>query len=185
MNSTVKKFVHDLIAEGLNLPKSKVIWYYPNAPRPSKPYATLEVFAEVGESQEDVVKTPTTGIYKFVVPVSATLRVQLYGNKGDDVCEMLSVLARRLETDSFSDKCFANHVAFYNAESVQDLTEIMEQSVDVRASIDFFVRTNSEILDDLSVIEQVEVDESIKIDETDILHRQYTIAIQTNSYRFF
>ena len=180
MNSTAKKFVHDLIAEGLNLPKSKVIWYYPNAPRPAKPYATLECFAEVGEAQEDIVKTPTTGVYNFVVPVSATLRVQLYGNQGDDVCEQLNVLARRLETDTFSDKCFANKVAFYNAESVQDLTEVMEQSVDVRASIDFFVRTTSEILDDLSVIEQVEVDENILIDETDILHRQYTIAVQSN-----
>ena len=180
MNSTAKKFVHDLIAEGLNLPKSKVIWYYPNAPRPAKPYATLECFAEVGEAQEDIVKTPTTGVYNFVVPVSATLRVQLYGNQGDDVCEQLNVLARRLETDTFADKCFANKVAFYNAESVQDLTEVMEQSVDVRASIDFFVRTTSEILDDLSVIEQVEVDENIQIDETDILHRQYTIAVQSN-----
>ena len=181
MNSTAKKFVHDLIAEGLNLPKSKVIWYMPNAPRPAKPYATLECFAEVGEAQEDIVKTPTTGVYNFVVPVSTTLRVQLYGNQGDDVCEQLNVLARRLETDTFADKCFANKVAFYNAESVQDLSEVYEQSVDVRASIDFFVRTTSEILDDLSVIEQVEVDESIKIDETDILHRQYTIAVQTNS----
>lgn len=181
MNSTAKKFVHDLIAEGLNLPKSKVIWYMPNAPRPAKPYATLECFAEVGEAQEDIVKTPTTGVYNFIVPVSATLRVQLYGNQGDDVCEQLNVLARRLETDSFADKCFANKVAFYDAESVQDLTEVMEQSVDVRASIDFFVRTTSEILDDLSVIEQVEVDENIQIDETDILHRQYTIAVQTNS----
>ena len=180
MNSASRKFVHDLIAEGLNLPKSKVIWYMPNAPRPAKPYATLECFAEVGEAQEDIVKTPTTGVYNFVVPVSATLRVQLYGNQGDDVCEQLNVLARRLETDTFADKCFANKVAFYNAESVQDLSEVYEQSVDVRASIDFFVRTTSEILDDLSVIEQVEVDESIKIDETDILHRQYTIAVQTN-----
>ena len=180
MNSTAKKFVHDLIAEGLNLPKSKVIWYYLNAPRPAKPYATLECFAEVGEAQEDIVKTPTTGIYNFVVPVSATLRVQLYGNQGDDVCEQLNVLARRLETDTFADKCFANKVAFYNAESVQDLTEVMEQSVDVRASIDFFLRTNSEILDDLSVIEQVEVEENIKIDESDILTRQYTIAVESN-----
>ena len=180
MNSTAKKFVHDLIAEGLNLPKSKVIWYYPNAPRPAKPYATLECFAEVGEAQEDIVKTPTTGIYNFVVPVSATLRVQLYGNQGDDVCEQLNVLARRMETDTFADKCFANKVAFYNAESVQDLTEVMEQSVDVRASIDFFLRTNSEILDDLSVIEQVEVEEIIKIDESDILTRQYTIAVESN-----
>ena len=180
MNSTAKNFVHDLIAEGLNLPKSQVIWYYPNAPRPAKPYATLECFAEVGESQEDIVKTPATGVYNFIVPVSATLRVQLYGTQGTDVCEALNVLARRLETDTFADKCFANHVAFYNADAVQDLTEIMEQSVDARASIDLFSRTNSEILDDLSVIEQVEVEENIKIDDSDILTRQYTIAVESN-----
>ena len=180
MNSPAKKFVHDLIAEGLNLPKSQVIWYYPNAPRPAKPYATLECFAEVGESQEDIVKTPVTGVYNFIVPVSATLRVQLYGTQGTDVCEALNVLARRLETDTFADKCFANHVAFYNADAVQDLTEIMEQSVDARASIDLFIRTNSEILDDLSVIEQVEVEENIKIDDSDILTRQYTIAVESN-----
>lgn len=180
MNSTAKNFVHDLIAEGLNLPKSQVIWYYPNAPRPAKPYATLECFAEVGESQEDIVKTPVTGVYNFIVPVSATLRVQLYGTQGTDVCEALNVLARRLETDTFADKCFANHVAFYNADAVQDLTEIMEQSVDARASIDLFIRTNSEIPDDLSVIEQVEVEENIKIDDSDILTRQYTIAVESN-----
>ena len=96
MNSTAKKFVHDLIAEGLDLPKSRVIWYFPNAPRPAKPYATLEIFAEVGESQEDIVKTHATGVYSFIVPVSATLRVQLYGTQGMDVCEALNVLARRL-----------------------------------------------------------------------------------------
>lgn len=180
MNSASRKFVHDLIAEGLGLPKSRVIWYFPDAPRPQKPYATLECFAEVSESQEDIVKTNTTGVYKFVVPVTATLRVQLYGNKGDDVCEMLNVLARKMETDTYADKCFANNVAFYDAESVQDLTAVLQESVDVRASIDFHVRTNSEILDDLSVIEQVEVDESIKADETDILHRQYTIKVETN-----
>lgn len=180
MNSTAKKFVHDLIAEGLDLPKSRVIWYFPNAPRPAKPYATLEIFAEVGESQEDVVKTPATGVYRFIVPVSATLRVQLYGTQGMDVCEALNVLARRLETDTYSDKCFANHVAFYDAEAVQDLTEVFEQSAEARASVDFFVRTNSEILNDLSVIEQVEVEENIKIDESDILTRQYTIAVESN-----
>lgn len=180
MNSTAKTFVHDLIAEGLDLPKSRVIWYFPNAPRPTKPYATLEIFAEVGESQEDIVKTPATGVYNFIVPVSATLRVQLYGTQGMDVCEALNVLARRLETDTYSDKCFANHVAFYDAEAVQDLTEVFEQSAEARASVDFFVRTNSEILDDLSVIEQVEVEENIKIDESDILTRQYTIAVESN-----
>ena len=180
MNSTAKKFVHDLIAEGLNLPKSKVIWYMPNAPRPQKPYATLETFAEVREAQENIRKTDGTGIYNVVVPVTQTLRVQLYGTQGTDVCEELNHLARVMETPTYADKCFENSVAFYNASSVQDLTEVMEQSVDVRASIDFFVRTNSIIADDLGVIEQVEVDENIEFGETDILHRQDTIKDESN-----
>ena len=180
MNSTVKKFLHDLIAEGLGLPKTRVIWEFPNAPRPQKPYATLQVFAEIREAQENIRKTGTTGIYNVVVPVTQTLRVQYFGLQNEDVTEMLNHLARLMETPTCADKCFANSVAIYNASSVQDLTEIMEQSVDVRASIDFFVRTTSEILDDLSVIEKVKVDENIEIDDTDILSRQYTIEVQSN-----
>ena len=180
MNSTTKKFIHDLIAEILGLAKDHVIWGYPNAPRPTKPYATLQIFAEVGEAQEDILKTTQVGIYNVVVPVTQTLRVQYFGGSDMDVTDKLNDLARKLETPTYADKCFANNVAFYNQTSVQDLTEIMEQSVDVRASIDFYVRTTNEILDDLSVIEKVKVDENIYIDDTDILTRQYTIAVETN-----
>ena len=181
MNSTTKKFIHDLVAEILGLAKNHVIWDYPNAPRPTKPYATLQLFAEVGEAQEDILKTTTVGIYNVVVPVTQTLRVQYFGGTDMDVTDKLNYLARKLETPTYADKCFAKNVAFYNATSVQDLTEIMDdESVDVRSSIDFYVRTTNEILDDLSVIEKVKVDENIYIDDTDILTRQYTIAVETN-----
>ena len=179
MITTKKKFVHDLIAELLGLYNSQVIWYFPNAPAPSRPYATLQIFAEVAEAQENIRKTSTTGIYNIVVPVACTLRVNLYKAQGNDVCEDLNVLARKLEMPTNADKCFANGVAFFGAESVVDLTEVLDDANAMpRASIDFHVRTTSEILDDLSVIEQVEVDEKIEIDETDILHRQYTIKVE-------
>ena len=181
MITVEKNFCHDLIAELLGLAKTKVIWYYPNAPMPSRPFATLQVFAEVGEAQEDITKTSTVGKYNVVVPVTQTLQVQYYGNIGTDVCQELNTLARKLELPTYADLCFANGVAFFNAESVQDLTEVVDDaSAMPRASIDFHVRTNSVIVDDLSVIEQVEVEENIKIDDSDILHREYTIAIQTN-----
>ena len=86
-----------------------------------------------------------------------------------------------METPTVADKCFANNVAFYDAESVVDLTEVLDEADAMpRASIDLFVRTNSEIIDDLGIIEQVEVEENIKIDDSDILTREYTIAIQSN-----
>lgn len=181
MITTKRKFVHDLIAEILGFYNRQVIWDFPNAPAPSRPYATLQLFAEVGEAQEDIIKTSTTGIYNVVVPVAQTLRVQLYGTIETDVCEMLNVLARKLEMPTYADKCFANGVAFFNASSVVDLTEVVDDANAMpRASIDFYVRTNSEILDDLSVIEKVKVDENIYIDDTDILTRQYTIAVESN-----
>ena len=181
MITNEKKFVHDLIAELLGLSKTQVIWYYPNAPMPPRPFATLQVFAEVGEAQEDITKTATVGKYNVVVPATQILQVQYYGNIGTDVCQELNVLARKLEMPTYADKCFANKVAFFDAESVVDLTEVVDDaSAMPRASIDFHVRTNSEIVDDLSVIEQVEVDENIYIDDSDILHRNYTIAIQSN-----
>lgn len=181
MITTEKKFVHDLIAELLGLYNRQVIWYYPNAPAPSRPYATLQVFAEVREAQEEIRKTSVEGKYNVLVPVTQTLRVQLYGLKGTDACESLNVLARKLEMPTNADRCFANGVAFFNAESVVDLTEVIDDADALPwASIDFRVRTNSILVDDLGVIEKVKVDENIKIDDTDILTRQYTIEIQTN-----
>ena len=182
MITSEKEFVHDLVAELLGLSKYQVIWYYPNAPRPSRPYATLEVFAEVGEAQEDILKTSKAGMYNIVVPVRQTLQVQFYGRQGDDVCQRLNVLARKLETPTVADKCFANGVAFFDAESVVDLTEVLDDANAMpRAAIDLFVRTNSEIIDDMGIIEQVEVEEKIKIDDSDVLTREYTIAIQSNN----
>ena len=181
MITTEKKFCHDLVATLLGLNKNQVIWYFPNAPAPPRPYATLEIFAEVREAQEDIRKTSTTGKYNIFVPVTQTLRVQLYGNQETDVCQELNVLARKLELPTYADLCFANGVAFFDAESVMDLTEVLDDaSAMPRASIDFHVRTNSVIVDDLSVIEKVKVDENIYIDDSDILTRQYTIAVQTN-----
>ena len=181
MITSEKKFVHDLVAELLGLSKSQEIWYYPNAPRPVRPYATLEVFAEVCEAQEDVLKTSEAGMWNIVTPVRQTLQVQFYGQQGDDVCQRLNILARKLETPTVADKCFANGVAFFDAESVVDLTEVLDEADAMpRASIDLFVRTNSEIIDDLGIIEQVEVEENIKIDDSDILTREYTIAVQSN-----
>ena len=181
MITTKRKFVHDLIAEILGFYNRQVIWDFPNAPAPSRPYATLQLFAEVGEAQEDIIKTNQVGKYNIVVPVTQTLRVQLYGTLETDVCEALNVLARKLEMPTYADKCFANGVAFFNASSVVDLTEVVDDANAMpRASIDFYVRTNSEIIDDLSVIEQVKVDENIYIDDSDILTRQYTIAVQSN-----
>lgn len=163
MTTNEKNFIHDLIAELLTLNKSKVVWYYPNAPQPARPFATLQIFAQRGEAQEDIIPTDEKGVYNVAVPETQTLSVQLYGVKGADVCGALALLARQLEKPTVVDKCFAAGVAFYNAESVVDLTDAVDDANAMpRANIDFYLRTNSVITDDLSVIEETDVNAKYK-----------------------
>lgn len=163
MTTNEKKFIHDLIAELLTLEKSKVVWYYPNAPQPARPFATLQIFAQRGEAQEDIIPTATKGIYNVAVPETQTLSVQLYDVIGADVCGKLALLARQLEKPTVVDKCFAAGVAFYNAESVVDLTDAVDDANAMpRANIDFYVRTNSVITDNLSVIEETDANAKYK-----------------------
>ena len=170
MITAERKFIHDLIAELLGLTKPKVIWVYPNAPVPTRPYATLQIFAQQAEAQEDIIPTATKGIYNIAVPETQTLSVQYYDVKGGDACDKLAALARQLEKPTVVDRCFAAGVAFYNAESVVDLTEALDDANAMpRANIDFFVRTNSVITDDLSVIEETDATGKYKYGDVVVL----------------
>lgn len=180
MTTNEKKFIHDLIAELLGLAKNKVVWVYPNAPQPARPFATLQLFAQRGEAQEDIIPTASVGVYAVVVPETQTLSVQLYDTKGGDVCSKLDTLARRLETPTVADKCFAAGVAFYDAESVVDLTEAIDDANAMpRANIDLKVRTNSVISDDLSVIEKVYADGKYTYGESVVLESELIMEVKS------
>ena len=178
MTTNEKKFIHDLIAELLGLTKSKVVWYYSNAPQPARPFATLQIFAQRGEAQEDIIPTDEKGVYNVAVPETQTLSVQLYDVKGADVCGKLALLARQLEKPTVVDKCFAAGVAFYNAESVVDLTDAVDDANAMpRANIDFYVRTNSVITDDLSVIEETDANAKYKHGESVVLEDDLIMGV--------
>ena len=180
MTTSEKKFIHDLIAELLGLAKSKVVWAYPNAPQPARPFATLQLFAQQAEAQEDVIPTAEKGIYDIAVPETQTLSVQLYEVKGADVCNKLALLPRYLEKPTVVDRCFAAGVAFYDAESVVDLTEAVDDANAMpRANIDFYVRTNSVISDDLSVIEKVYADGKYTYGESVVLESELIMEVKS------
>ena len=179
MTTNEKKFIHDLIAELLGLAKSKVVWAYPNAPQPARPFATLQLFAQQAEAQEDVIPTAEKGIYDIAVPEIQTLSVQLYEVKGADVCNKLAMLPRYLEKPTVVDRCFAAGVAFYNAESVIDLTDAVDDANAMpRANIDLLLRTNSVISDDLSVIEKVIADGEYTYGESVVLESELIMEVK-------
>lgn len=178
MITAEKKFIHDLIAELLGLAKPKVIWVYPNAPAQTRPYATLQLFAQRGEAQEDIIPTKEKGIYSIAVPETQTLSVQLYDVKGADACNKLALLARQLEKPTVVDKCFVAGVAFYNAESVVDLTDAVDDANAMpRANIDFYVRTNSVITDNLSVIEETDANARYKYGDDVVLEDDLIMGV--------
>ena len=82
MTNDQRRFVHDLIAELLNIPKPSVIWANQNdMPRPMKAYATLRLYNAQREAAEELRPTDMPGVMNIVVPTSAMLEVQYTDNQ--------------------------------------------------------------------------------------------------------
>ena len=160
MQAAQKKFLHDLAAELLGIAGNKVVWVNQNMPRIQKPYATLHLYSQQAEVQEDLRKTGKPGIVNVLVPTTAKLEVQLFGMNGENTAGELETLIRKLELPSVVDQCFAARVAFYDAGPVQDITALLDgQTFEPRASVDLSIRYNSMITDDVGYIEEVDIKE--------------------------
>ena len=160
MQAGLKTFLHDLTAELLEMAGEKVYWTNQNMPRQKKPFATLHLYSQQGEVQEDLRKTGKAGIVDVMVPTTAKLEIQLFGMNGDDTAGKLETLVRKLEMPSVVDRCFAARVAFYDSGPVQDITALLDNQIfEPRAAIDLSIRYNSMITDDVGYIEEVDIKE--------------------------
>ena len=159
MTNDQRRFVHDLIAELLNLPKPSVIWANQNdMPRPIKAYATLRLYNAQREAAEELRPTDTPGIMNIVVPTSAMLEVQYTDNQKQNPLETLEQMVRGLEKPTVADRCQAARVAFFNAGPVQDVSFTLGAIAwEHRAAVDLSLRYMSEITDDVGYIETVEI----------------------------
>ena len=135
MTNDQRQFIHDLIAELLNIPKPSVIWANQNdMPRPMKTYATLRLYNAQREAAEELRPTDTPGVMNIVVPTSAMLEVQYTDNQKQNPLETLEYMVRGLEKPTVADRCQAARVAF-----------------------DLSIRYMSEVTDDVGYIETVEI----------------------------
>lgn len=174
MKEAQKKFLHDSVAEILNLPKNKVIWAYQNnMPRQKMPYVLLRLWGMDAEAQGEIrPPEPDSTVRNIVVPQTVILEVQYFaGTKCEtDPSHELQRLIRSLETPIWADAFFNERVVVYNAEPVQDLTELIDgQTYEYRAAVDLRVRYNSEEENDLGQIQTVEIS---GIDITDDIIRE-------------
>lgn len=152
-------FLHGLIAEGLSLSGSKVVWANQNMPRLKKPFATLQLFAVRHETSEELrIKGP--GRYNVVVPTTATLSVQYFG---EDALTHIETMLRSFDRPTVVDRCFAEKVAVYDAESTTDLSDLLEgQTWEERAGVDLHIRYNSEVEDNPGYIESLVIEADVE-----------------------
>ena len=157
MTNDQRRFVHDLVAELLNLPKSSVIWANQNnMPRPMKAYATLRLYNAQREAAEEMRPTDTPGIMNIVVPTTAMLEVQYTDNQKQNPLETLEQMVRGLEKPTVADRCQAARVAFFNAGPIQDVSFTLGAVAwEHRAAVDLSIRYMSEMTDDVGYINEV------------------------------
>lgn len=174
METSQKKFVHDLVAEILALEKNKVINANQNAPKPTKNYCTLRYYSHSQETPgEERISSP--GVINVLTSNTVMLEIQMYANAGVDACKALNNLVNRLDAPTVTDQCRQNNIAFFDSSEVQDLTALLDGTIwETRAAVDLTIRYSTEFADDVGYIETVQI-----IGKTGLLPDE-TITIEGN-----
>lgn len=157
MTNEQRQFIHDLLAELLNLPKSAVIWgNQHDMPRQDKAYATIRIYNAHREAAEELRPTDTAGMVNVVEPAAATVEVQYTDRLKNDPCEVVNNMVLGLKRPSIVDRCQAARVAFFDAGNVQDISFTLGNIAwEHRAAVDLSVRYMAEVLDDVGYINEV------------------------------
>lgn len=159
MELQTRRFLHDIIAELLELEGKKVVWVNQDGVRQTSPLVTLMTYSHRGEAMEDHVGTDSDGIMTIKTPTAFVLEVRYFGEKKSYPVDILDNLIRHLEKPTIVDKCFTNGVAFLYATPVQDITTTLEnnQQYEPAAAVDIHCRYTNSITDDVGLIEEVEI----------------------------
>lgn len=157
MELTMRRFLHDIIAELLSMDGSKVVWSNQDGVKQDNPLVTLMTYSHQAEAMEDRLTTPTAGVLDIKVPTAFVLEVRYFGTKKQYPVDLLDDLIRQLERPSVVDKCFVNGVAFLYADPVQDITTTLgnKQQFEPSAAVDIHCRFTASTHDDVGCIEEV------------------------------
>lgn len=136
-----------------------VIFYYPNAPRPSLPYVSLYMlnFSQIGDDwtspPDGVGDTEIIGDREF------TLTINAYGA---DSFSILEKLRSSLQNDSVLDTLREDNIAFVQQFPINDVSALLDTEFENRGSMDIQFRVAQDNESDDGLIETVEVDEEFK-----------------------
>lgn len=148
-----------------------VVYYFPNAPRPTVDYVSLllSTLEQIGwdfrpEPENDDGDVEQVGDRELVV------QIQAYGGQ---VFNVLENLRTSLQKVTVLDSLRANGIVFVSWYPIQDITDLIDSRFEQRASMDVRFRLANVYDDVLGTIAQVELEEvvlnvdgSTVIDET-------------------
>lgn len=157
MELTMRRFLHDIIAELLALDGNKVVWSNQDGVKQDVPLVTLMTYSHQAEAMEDRLTTTEPGVLDIKTPTAFVLEVRYFGRKRTYPVDILDNLIRQLERPSVVDKCFQNGVAFLYADPVQDITTTLDnkQQFEPAAAVDIHCRYTASTADDVGYIEEV------------------------------
>lgn len=156
--STVKNSLYNWAVA--NVPSGmSAVWYFPNAPRPTVDYITLQISSLV-QIGWDYIPQPVddAGNVEGVGDREFTLHVQAYGG---DPFTVLENLRTSLQKPTVLDSLRANGIVAVNWFPIQDITDLVDSRFEQRASMDILFRIAQEWIDTLGTIAQVEIEETI------------------------
>lgn len=155
----LRRFLRSLMVDLLGIDAQSVYWANQSAPKGALPVATLRLYSIAQEAMTEDRGVDEADRLDLQLPQAAVLEVQIFDESGGDPVNRLETLLLKLETPTVTDRCHAAGVAFFTAEPVQDITELLldGKTYEPRAAVDLRVRFNGCIKDAPSVIEKVEI----------------------------
>lgn len=137
-----------------------VIFWEPNAPRPSIPYITLFLNAFVSPNQDYFSsETNGSGLVNMSGDRKFTLSIQAYG--GSDPLTLLENLRSSLQKQTVLDTLRTNGIVFYQSLNIEDITDLLDSQWEKRASLDVMMGIGQAYTDDPGYFDHAEIEQEI------------------------
>jgi len=146
------------------------IWEHQNAPRPPRPYASLNILTSPSVGHENRGPVDQNGDATISLIVEPTISVKLYYASTDPreaILEMFKV-RRSLFSPSVRESLKGNGWSFIEVLGPpQNIPELIDSEYESRAVMDIRFRTLDTFIDNLGVVEFAEIEGAVEYAEID------------------
>jgi hypothetical protein len=151
-----------------------VIFYEPNAPRPSTPYVSLYMNTITAVNQDwSSPDADASGNIEMHGDRQFTLQVQAYGN---DPLTVLENIRTSLQKQTVLDTLRANGIAFYQSLTINDITELVDSRFERRAQLDILFGIGQVYQDGPGYFDEIDIDQQY-INAVDVVVYDETLTI--------